>query len=78
MSRRRKGLRKQVTKRGKENVPGGGGGKSMGMLHRKSHNGSSVLRVFQGAGILGEVPGEDLNRLFISFPGVSFRDHGLH
>ena len=28
--------------------------------------------------ILGEVPGEDLNGIFISFPGVSFQGHGFH
>ena len=28
--------------------------------------------------ILGDVPGEDLNGIFISFPGVSFQGHGFH
>ena len=28
--------------------------------------------------ILREVLGEDLNRILISFPGVSFQGHGLH
>ena len=27
---------------------------------------------------LGEVPGEDLNRIFISFSGVSFQGCGLY
>ena len=32
---------------------------------------------FPKAGIWGEVSGEDLNRIFISFPGVSSQSHGL-
>ena len=43
--------------------------------------GSLVLGVFTcflKAEILGEVLGEDLNRMFISFLGVSFQDHGLY
>ena len=31
---------------------------------------------FVKAKILGEVSGEDLNRIFISFPSVSFQGHG--
>ena len=38
---------------------------------------SSVLWAFK-SGHFKEVPGEDFNRTFISFPGVSFQGHGLH
>ena len=34
----------------------------------------SLLQV----GFLGEASGEDLNRIFISFPGVSFQGCGLY
>ena len=47
----------------------------------KVHAGSFVLRVciyFLKAGVLGEVSGEDLNRIFISFSGVSFQGSGLY
>ena len=51
---------------------------------RDSQAGSSILRAFRdqdftgGRGWGGGVPGEDLNRIFISFLGVSFHSHGLH
>ena len=35
---------------------------------------SGLLRVE----ILGEGPGEDLSKIFLSFPGVSFQGHSLH
>ena len=44
------------------------------------YTGSFILKGFicsPEAGVLGEVSGEDLNRTFISFPGVSFQGHGL-
>ena len=43
--------------------------------------GSFILRGFicsLKVGILGDVPEEDLKRIFISVPGVSFQGHGLH
>ena len=45
------------------------------MLKRERGHWVLCLRVFVcflKAGVLGEVSGEDLNRIFISFPGVSF------
>ena len=33
---------------------------------------------FLGVESVGEIPGEDLNRIFISFPGVSFQGPSLH
>lgn len=46
-----------------------------GHAEERACTGSFVSRVFicfLKAGILREVLGEDLNRIFISFPGVSF------
>ena len=54
-------------------------GSGRGKIWTGSHEGelgppsSGLLRVV----ILGEVPGEDLDRIFIGFPGVSFQGHGL-
>ena len=45
------------------------------MLQQESICGSFVLRLFifhWPAGILGKVSGEDINRMFIIFPIVSF------
>ena len=57
-----------------------GGGKGTGLLPRGTmHAGSFVLKVFLSLlqlGTLGEFSGEDLNKIFICFPGVSFQGHG--
>ena len=50
--------------------------KGSGMLGRESCAGSSVLRGFKG-GDSRRGPREDLNRIFIKFPSVSFQGHGL-
>lgn len=50
---------------GKGDSPGG-------MRRGQKGAGPSVLKVFR-AEILGEGPGEDLNRILCHFPGVSFR-----
>ena len=34
--------------------------------------------LFPKQGIIGEVSGEDLNTIFISFPGKPFQGRGLH
>ena len=51
----------------------GRGRKGMGVLQGESALGPSsswFLSAFQRQSTLGEVSGEDLNRIFISFPGV--------
>ena len=51
----------------------------MGILHRESHTGLSwrLLSPRWFGGISGEVRGEDLNKLFVNFPGVSFQGFSL-
>lgn len=53
----------------KEDIPGVRGGER---LRRAPQRVSAVLKVVR-VGVLGEIPREDLNRIFISFPG-----HCLH
>ena len=56
-------------------------GKAQACSRERAHAGSSVLRVCiysLKAGVLGEIPDEDLNGILISFPCVSFLSHGLY
>ena len=65
-------------RRGKEEGENGRGKAQASVLSSGERAaGSLVLRASRGR-ILGEVPGEDLNRLFISLIGVSFQGRGLH
>ena len=55
-----------------------GKGKGAGVLQGgRVPPGSFLLRVLK-ARSLGEVLGEDLNRIFMSFPGVPLQGPGLH
>ena len=82
VSRRRHGLRKQVPEATEGPLEPGGerevrvmclGERGVGGRHPRS----STLRLLR-VGSLGAVPGEDLNRIFISFAGMSFQGGGLH
>nr|KAF6382447.1 hypothetical protein mPipKuh1_008827 [Pipistrellus kuhlii] len=57
----------------------GGGGEEKGSTVLLGERVLWILcpKGFKG-GVLGEVPREDLNRIFSSFPGVSFQGQGLH
>lgn len=48
------------------------GGTALG----REHTGSSMLPALK-AGVLGEIPGERLDRIFSSFPGASIQGCGL-
>ena len=68
-------------KKGRENTPGGRKEGKVWASSRERATESFVLRAFpsfQKAGSLGEVPGEDLNRILISFPDVSPQGCGLY
>ena len=52
-----------------------------GVLRERVCTGSLALRVFISfpkLGIIEKFSGEDLNRILISFPGVSFKNPGLY